>query len=69
MLTPKQILDKGITGKKVGELISQSKNWTPEQIELFLLDGSKPEFSSVENIPETFWDWLVEIAQEPHLKR
>lgn len=40
MLTPQIILHHGFTGKKVGEILKNSKSWNQEQLEQFISDGT-----------------------------
>lgn len=59
MLNPQDILKHGFKGKQVGEIITQSKSWTPQEIQNFVESGVKPVFQKVTLIPNSFWEWLV----------
>ncbi len=58
MITVQNILEKGFTGKKVGEIIKESKSWNPAQIDTFLKSGliPKKEFEKVEK--GSILDWI-----------
>jgi hypothetical protein len=58
MLTPQNILDKGFTGKKVGEILKESKTWNAAQVDTFLKHGiiPKKEFERAEK--GSILDWI-----------
>lgn len=62
MLTAEQILKKGFSGAKVGELIKLSKTWNDAQIANFLQTGEKPVFDKIAREEGTMWDWLCEMS-------
>lgn len=58
MLTAQKLIAMGFAGKRVGEILKQSKTWTKEQTEEFLNTGLTPKVDSVKMTPGTVWHWL-----------
>lgn len=57
-MNAQDIMKKGFTGKKVGEILKQSKEWNEEEINSFLSNGTIPTRERVVMIPGSVWHWL-----------
>lgn len=59
-LTAQQVLSKGFSGKKVGEIIKWSKEWDEDQIQGFLSTGKIPDIKKDTAIkPWTCLWWFI----------
>lgn len=61
MLTAQIIIKHGFEGKKVGEILKNSKTWSAEQIQHFINTGKKPVFEKKDfSIKEgTVLEWFI----------
>lgn len=65
MLSANQIIEKGFSGKRVGEIIKMSKKWTLEETNRFLSSGIIPQpkenkFFIDEN---SVLRWMIEMEE------
>ncbi len=58
MLTVDELRKMGIEGKKIGPLIKLSKDWNPEEQDIFLKTGKLPEKESLSCKKGSVWDYL-----------
>ena len=59
MVTAKQIVAMGFSGKRVGEILKILNKCSPEEVEEFLNTGEVPKNpGSVKLTPGTVWWWL-----------
>lgn len=58
MLTAKILLEMNFSGKKVGEILKMSKEWTPAQLSEFLLNKKIPEIEFERMESGSIWEFL-----------
>jgi hypothetical protein len=63
MLNAQEIIAKGISGKRVGEIIKMSKQWTDEEKKSFLESGVIPERKENKFIVDenSVLRWMIEM--------
>jgi len=62
MLSAQDVMKHGFSGKKVGEILKNSKTWSPEQIEHFKNTGEKPVFlkDDLSIKEDSVLEWMIE---------